>query len=110
MAELSLHDQAKELARQVGGILSSLDIDALSREERDIAVAIKQSLEHVRLGARDYDFADTKYEQEQSVVEAKQHLEQLQTLVLKGSEYNMFGAVDVAHASARIQQIISTLQ
>lgn len=110
MAELSPYDQAKELARQLNSILSALDIDAISREERDIARAIKQLLDHVRLGARDYDFADTKYEQEQSAVETKQYLEQLQALVLKGSEYNLFGAVDVAHASARIQQIISKLR
>ena len=94
----------------MNSILSSFDIDVLSREERDIALSIKQLLDHVRLGARDYDFADTKYEQEQSAVETKQYLEQLQALVLKGSEYNLFGAVDVAHASARIQQIISKLR
>lgn len=110
MAEASPFDLAKELARQLGGILSAQDIDALSRDERHIAVSIKQLLDHIRLGARDYDFADTKYEQEQSAVETKQYLEQLQTVVLKGSEYNLFGAVDVAHASARIQQIISKLQ
>lgn len=110
MAEHSPYDQAKELARQLNSILSALDIDSLSREERDIASSIKQLLDHVRLGARDYDFADTKYEQEQSAVETRQHLERLQALVLKGSEYDLFGAVDVAHASARIQQIISKLR
>lgn len=110
MAEASPFDLAKELARQLGGILSAQDIEALSREERDIAASIMQLLDHVRLGARDYDFAATKYEQEQSAVESKQYLEQLQGLVLRGSEYNLFGAVDVAHASARIQQIISKLQ
>jgi hypothetical protein len=110
VAELSLYDQAKELARQLNSILSALDVDSFSHEERNIVVAIKQLLEHVRLGARDYDFADTKYEQEQNAVETKQYLEQLQSLVLKGSEFNFFGAVDVAHASARIQQIISKLR
>lgn len=110
MAEHSPYDQAKELARQLNSILSALDIDSLSREEREIALSIKRLLDHVRLGARDYDFADTKYEQEQSAVETKQYLEQLQALVLKGSEYNLFGAVDVAHVSARIQQIISKLR
>jgi hypothetical protein len=110
VAELSPYDQAKDLARQLNSFLSALDIDSLSREEREIALSIKRLLDHVRLGVRDYEFADTKYEQEQSAVEAKQHLEQLQALVLKGSEYNLFGAVDVAHASARIQQIISKLR
>lgn len=110
MAEPSSYDQAKELARQLNSILSALDIDSFSREEREIVLSIKRLLDHVRLGARDYDFADTKYEQEQSAVETKQYLEQLQALVLKGSEYNLFGAVDVAHVSARIQQIISKLR
>ncbi len=110
MADASPFELAKELARQLGSILSSQDFDALSREERDIAVSIKRLLDHVRLGTRDYDFADTKYEQEQSAIETKQYLEQLQALVLKGSEYNLFGAVDVAYASARIQQIVSRLQ
>lgn len=109
MADASPFHLAKELARQIGSILSAVDIDSLSREERELAVSIKQLLDHVRLGARDYDYADTRYEQEQSAVEVKQYLDQLQTAILKGSEYNLFGAVDVAHASARIQQIISRL-
>lgn len=110
MADTSPYDQAKELVRQLNSILSSMDIDSLSREERDLAIGIKQLFDHVRLGARDYDYADTRYEQEQSAVETKQYLEQLQAAILKASESNMFGAVDVAHASARIQQLVSTLQ
>ena len=109
MADTSPYDLAKELVRQLNSILSSLDIDSLSREERTIATGIKQLFDHVRLGARDYDFADTRYEQEQSAVETKQYLEQLQAAILKGSEYNLFGAVDIAHASARIQQLMAML-
>lgn len=110
MADTSPYDQAKELVRQLNSILSSLDIDSLSREERDLAVGIKQLFDHVRLGARDYDYADSRYEQEQSAVETKQYLEQLQAAILKASEFNLFGAVDVAHASAHIQQLVSRLQ
>ncbi len=110
MADTSLYDQAKELVRQLNSILSSIDIDSLSHEERALAIGIKQLFDHVRLGARDYDYADTRYEQEQSAVETKQYLEQLQAAILKASEYNLFGTVDVAHASARIQQLVSGLQ
>lgn len=110
MADSSPYEQAKELVRQLNSILSAMDIDDLPREERNLAIDIKQLFDHVRLGARDYDYADTRYEQEQSAVETKKYLEQLQAKVLKASEYNLFGAVDVAHASARIQHIISKLQ
>lgn len=110
MADSSPYEQAKELVRQLNSILSAMDIDDLPREERNLAIDIKQLFDHVRLGARDYDYADTRYEQEQSAVETKQYLEQLQAKVLKASEYDLFGAVDVAHASARIQYIISKLQ
>lgn len=109
MAETTPFDLAKELVRQVGGILASVDIDVLSREEREQIVSIKQLLDHIRLGTRDYDFADSRYEQEQSAVETKEYLGRLQAAILRGSEFNLFGAVDVAHASARIQQIVSRL-
>lgn len=110
MADSSPYEQAKELVRQLNSILSALDLDDLPRDARDLAIDIKQLFDHVRLGARDYDYADTRYEQEQSAVETKQYLDVLQAKILKASEYNLFGAVDVAHASARIQQIVSKLQ
>lgn len=110
MAAVTPFEQAKDLAGQLNGILSRIDIDALSREERELAMTIKGLLEHIRLGARDYDYADTRIDQQQRATETKQHLETLQATVLKASEYNLFGAVDVALASAHIQQLISNLQ
>jgi hypothetical protein len=103
-------NQAKELSNQLMSILSQVDIDTVSREERTLVVSIKRQLEDVRLDARDYDFAETRAEQQQNAAGAKKSLETLQAMVLKASEYNIFGAVDVAHASARIQQLISNLE
>lgn len=110
MAAKTPFDQAKELSNQLIRILSQLDVDALPREEQRLVATIKRQLEDVRLDARDYDFAETRAEQQRNAVAARKNLEKLRANILKASEYNLFGAVDVAMSSAHIEQLISDLE
>lgn len=110
MAARTPLDQAKELSNQLTSILSQLDVDALPRDEQRLVATIKRQLEDVRLDARDYDFAETRVEQQHNATLAKKNLEKLRANILKASEFNLFGAVDVAMASAHIEQLISDLQ
>ncbi len=110
MASISLFDQAKELERQVGGILSSYDVNDLPAPQRELVAQLKHQLTDARLDTRDYQYAETRAEQIVHAKEVKQRLGQLQKNILKASEHNMFGAVDVAQLSARIEQLISGME
>ncbi|HEU4914730.1 MAG TPA: hypothetical protein VFT16_05025 [Candidatus Saccharimonadales bacterium] len=110
MASNSLHDQAKALESQISSILSFYDISELPMQQKDLVTNLKHQLVDIRLDARDYEYAETRAEQLQHAKEGKQRLGQLEQSILKASEYNMFGAVDVAHISAGIEQLISGME
>ena len=110
MASNSLHDQAKALESQIGTILSFYDVSELPMQQKDLVTNLKHQLVDIRLDARDYEYAQTRAEQLQHAKEGKQRLRQLQQSLLKASEYNMFGPVDVARISAGIEQLISGME
>jgi hypothetical protein len=105
----SVFSRAKDLGTHVHGILSAIDVDALMPDERDLVALIKRQLGDARLDVRDYEYADTRDEQVRYGKDAHTTLEQLRKNILQASEYNIFGSVDVAHISARIEQIIKQL-
>ena len=110
MDNASVFDQAKQLDVHVNGILSQVDVDALMPDERNLVALIKRQLTDGRLDARDYEYAETRAEQLQHAKAARESFTTIQKHILQASEYNLFGAIDVAHISARIQQIIAQLQ
>lgn len=110
MASNSLYDQAKALESQIGIILSSYDIGDLPMQQKDLVTKLKHQLVDAKLDARDYEYAETRAEQLQHAKEGKKRLKGLNQSILKASEYNLFGAVDVAQLSARIEQLISGME
>lgn len=110
MASISLLTQARKLEIQIGATLSSYDVTELPMQQRELVSQLKHQLVDVRLDARDYEYAETRAEQRRLTVEGKQRLEQLQKSILQASEYNMFGAVDIAQLSARIEQLMSDME
>lgn len=109
MAVQSLSQQARELEAQVGNILSLYDISELQNSEKQLVNTIKHQLIDCRLDTREYEYAETRAEQLHAANEGKKRFEQLRQNIVKASEHNLFGAVDVAQLSARIEQIISHL-
>jgi hypothetical protein len=101
--------QARELETQVGGIISSYDIGDLPTVQKELLITIKHQLTDARLDVRDYEYAETRAEQLNHAKEAKERLEGLQENILKASESDLFGAIDVAQLSARIQHVITQL-
>lgn len=110
MAYASAFDQVKALDTHVHGIVSAFDIDALMPDERKILALIKRQLTDARLDIRDYEYSDTREEQLRFATAGRKSCDEVQKSILQASEYNLFGAVDVAHISAQIQQIIAQLQ
>jgi hypothetical protein len=110
VAVQSLFQQARELETQVGNILSMYDISDLPNSEKQLVNTIKHQLIDGRLDTRQYEYAQTRNEQLQAAREGKRHYDQLRQNIVKASEYNLFGAVDVAQLSARIEQLTSHLE
>lgn len=110
MEHASLFEQAKQLDAQVNGILSQVDTDALMPDERNLVALIKRQLTDGRLDARDYEYAQTRAEQLTYAEAGRKSFAAIQKHVLQASEQNLFSAIDVAHISAKIQQIIAQLQ
>ena len=102
--------RVRELEAQLRNLLSHIDTDSLPAHERELAAIIKRQVGDARLDLRDYGMADSLVEQKRFAHEAEERLEQLQKQIVHASEYNLFGAADVAQFSAHIQQIISDIQ
>jgi hypothetical protein len=106
----SLFQQARELETQVNNILSTFDVAELSMNEKQLVNTIKHQLIDGRLDTREYEYAQTRVEQLHAVHEGARDYEQLRHNIVKASEHNLFGAVDVAQISARIEHIISQME
>ena len=94
----------------VGPLLAAIDIDMLSHAERRNVARMKQLLVDARLDVRDYELSETRVEQVEKAVAAKNRLDELRRDILRASEHNMFSAIDVAQISAQIDQITAFLQ
>lgn len=86
-----------------------MDIRKLSSKERNIILKLKQELADAKTYSSDYERSETMEEQIENAAKAKKNLEKARKDILLASEYDLFGAVDVAHLSAEIEQTIADL-
>jgi hypothetical protein len=100
----------KSLETQLRAVLSKLDISVLPKEERVIVTALKNNLTDARLDVRDYEFSETRAEQQKLAKQAHESLAKVRTGILSASEYNVFNAVDVAQFTAQLEQIVDDIQ
>ena len=100
----------KRLEAQVSQILRSTDPAKLDIKERNILIELRQNLNDARIYASAYETDETPEEQATSAKTARKWLAKARRNVLAASEYNVFSAIDVAHLSAQIEQIIDILK
>ena len=110
MAGTSLVQQTKELTAQVSTVLTAQDTDSLDATEREVLATIKSRVVDIRLEVRDYEYAETRIEQQAHGKAAIKRLRVLQKDILTLSEYGIFSAVDVAQLTAQAEHIIDNLQ
>lgn len=99
----------KDLERQLSSVLAAIDVYALAAGERKLVTMLKRELADARLDIRDYELSETRDEQLAHAKEAKARLGHVRKYILAASEHNIFSAVDVAEASAHIEQIMDYL-
>lgn len=100
----------KGLETQLRAVVSRLDLTELPKEERVIVTALKNDLTDARLDIRDYEFSETRVEQQTLAKQAHETLGKVRAGILAASEYNVFNAVDVAQYTAQLEQIVEEVQ
>jgi hypothetical protein len=100
----------KQLDAQIYRILKKSNIRSLSNIERKVATDLQQNLIDSRIYATAYEFSETREEQVKNSVLGKKWLGQLRKNILTLSEHNIFDAVDVAHLTAQVDQVISDMK
>ena len=105
----SLFQQAKDIERQIGAVLSAFNIDDQSLPERELATTLKHHIIDARLEVRDYEYAETRNEQQAHAKTAKRYLAAVRQDILKASEFGLFSAVDVAQLSGQLETIADQL-
>lgn len=103
--ETSPYKLCMQLEGQLKRLLVGQDVSSLPLDVRQVVASIKRTVADARLDVRDYEYAETRAEQQQHGEDARKRLEQVKQAVLAASEYNVFSAIDVAHTTATIEQI-----
>jgi hypothetical protein len=83
-------------------------MDEMTKEQRKIVVAIRRLAIDARLDIRDYELSETRQEQVENAVKAKNVVFKLQAAILAAGD--VFGPADVAHISASLEQISGKLE
>jgi hypothetical protein len=102
--------KVKQLELQINSTLRNFDLRKLGVVERNALTKLQQNLTDSRIYTNDYELSETRDEQIDNAKKAKKWLEQARKNILVASEFNIFGAIDVAHLTAQIDQIISDLK
>src|SRR5882757_800623 len=94
----------KQVENQIGMILRKVNLRKLANREVKLLASLRQNLTDARIYAHDYELSEMREEQIDNSKRAKKYLEQARQQILRASEFNIFGPIDVAHLSAQIDQ------
>lgn len=94
----------KQLEADVVRLLSYVDVSELEIKDQQTVSQLKNVLIDARLEIQDYELAETRDDQLKNASLAKQYLGSAEKLITSNPA-GIFGAVDVAHLTARISQI-----
>jgi hypothetical protein len=71
---------------------------------------LRQDLVDAKKYAQDYELSETREEQVVNAKKANRWLDKAHQAILKASEFNVFGPIDIAHISAQIEQVKADLK
>lgn len=100
---------AKRLSADVLHLLVQIDASELAIPEQQKLERLKNALIDARLEIQDYELAETRDNQLRNAKNAQKYLAKIKNTITD-SDLNVFGAVDVAHLSAQVEQIIARLR
>jgi activator of HSP90 ATPase len=100
----------KQIDLQVNMILRKADWDEVGEKARKAVAELRQNLADAKVYAQDYELSEMRDEQLDNAKKAKEWLEQARQQILRASEFNVFGPIDVAHLTAQIEQVKADLK
>lgn len=102
--------QLGQIARHIRSILNAAAVDMSDASIRKAIQAINKNLEIAQKFLHDYEREEDAYKQATILPQGIERLENLRKNILDASQYDVFGAVDVAHLTAKIDQLIERLR
>jgi hypothetical protein len=109
MDKISPYTACKRLEARLQSKFSSLDLPSLPHGDQRTLQSLRQVVIDARLTLQEYEMAETRQEQQLASKEASAFLQQATKDILMASSQGHFSAVDVAHLSATIEQIIEAI-
>lgn len=97
----------KRLQSDVLRLLSQVEPSS-GAEQRKIE-QLQNNLIDVRIEIQDYELAETRGDQLRNKEDAEKYLQKIKSTITDSS-INVFGAVDVAHLTAQVEQITDRLR
>lgn len=91
-------------------MLRKTNINKLGAKYRSALGDLRQNLVDIRIYTNAYEFSEERPEQLENAKIAKQWLGEARQHILIASEENIFTAIEVAHLTAQIDQIIGDLK
>jgi hypothetical protein len=110
MANGSPSSLIKQVDTQVSMILRKVDQAQAGSKARAAIAKLGQALVDSKIYSTDYELSEMRDEQLENAKTARKYLNQARAAILKASEFNVFGAVDVAHLTAKIDQAKAELK
>jgi hypothetical protein len=98
----------KQLSAQLNRIMRRLDRSELNSKEQAALTKAGQDLATARIYVNEYELSETREEQLESAKMAKEWLQDANKNILAAS--HIFSAIDVAHLTAQIDQIMGKLE
>jgi activator of HSP90 ATPase len=110
MANYSPGGLVKQVDTQINMILRKTDWDEVGEKARKAVTELRQNLADAKVYAQDYELSEMRDEQLDNAKQAKKWLDQARQQILRASEFDVFGPIDVAHLTAQIEQIKADLK
>jgi activator of HSP90 ATPase len=109
MASSSPAALVKRIDGQVSMIIRGTDWDNINEKGRKAVAELRQDLSDARIYSQYYELSEMRDEQIDNAKKAKKYLARARKCILRASEFDVFSAIDVAHLSAQIDQLIGDL-
>ena len=100
----------KQIDNQVGRQLRQVDWALVEAKGRKAVADLRQNLNNAKIYSQDYELSEMRDEQLDNAKKATKWLDKARQNILRASEFNVFGAVDVAHLTAQIDQAKADLK
>ena len=110
MASAAPAGLVKQIENQVERIIRQVVWAELGEKARKAVLDLRQSLNEAKIYSNDYELSEMREEQINNAKKAKKWLDQAHRQMLRASEFNVFGPIDVAHITAQIDQAKADLK